>query len=501
MLEMAQVNCIRTLRQCEGKSISEITKIMGVDWRTAKKYADGEVLPVSRSKERDRPKTGPFIEHLQAMLIEDMNKPAKQRRTARAMYDQIVDLGYEGSARTVRHWVQRLKPALYAERKERFVSLEHSQGEAQVDFFESWMYGSFPDAKMKKFYCLVMSFPYSNATVSRALPAQNGECLLSALQSMFEEIGGVPQAIVFDNLSPAVKSIDGYDRQLTDLFSRFKWHYRFEARFCNPASPHEKGNVERKVSYVRRNVLSPPPVVESLDEINDILQRHSEEDMQRIHYRKGVAVKDLWDLDCKALLPLPNQHFEVFRTRVSRVSRVSTIKVNRNDYRIPRAYPGQKVLIKLRWDCLEVFDEDGQLLGKCPRQYIFDAKEVDWKSELEIFKNKPRAVEQAVCLKAFPEALKDFIVSASLSQRPQRIRTLISLFEKGHDLADIKKTVELAQKYGRTDRNSLMILADYRNSDGKSPVDDPYTPDEARKWQPDMNQYALLTAGLMNNGE
>ena len=198
MLEMARIECIRTLRQWEGKDISEISRIMEVDWRTAKKYADAEELPVPKQGKRKRPKMDPFMEHVAAMIQEDMSQSAKQRRTARVMYDDLVELGYKGSDRTVRHWVQKLKPGLYAERKERFLRLEHAPGEAQVDFGVAWMYEAYPDARMKKFYLLVVSFPHSNATVARALPAENGVCLLSALQSMFEEIGGVPPSMVFE---------------------------------------------------------------------------------------------------------------------------------------------------------------------------------------------------------------------------------------------------------------------------------------------------------------
>jgi len=500
MLEMAQINCIRTLRQLEGKSISEIARIMDVDWRTARKYADGDELPVPKPRKRKRPKMGPFMEHLEAMILEDMNIPAGQRRTARAMYEQLVELGYEGSARTVRHWVQRIKPELYAERKERFVRLEHAPGEAQVDFQQSWKYSKYPSAQLEKFHVLVMSFPYSNATVSRALPAENGECLLSALQSMFEEIGGVPPVMVFDNLSPAVKAIKKDDRELTDLFARFKWHYRFEARFCNPASPHEKGNVEKKVSYVRRNALSPPPVVEDLQEINDLLRERAEKDLQRIHYRREVPVGQLWEEDRAALYPLPSSRYEVFRTGVARANQYSAIQVSGESYRIPKAYPGQRVLVKLWWDRVEAFDEEGTLLGHKPREYAFDVRKVDWKAELEIFKSKPRAVEQAVCLKVFPEELRQFILSAPLSKRPQRVCTLISLFDRGYDLDEIKDAVELARNYDRTDEASLLVLAGYRES-STEPLDDPYTPEEARNWQPDMNQYALLTARMTDDGD
>ena len=45
----------------------------------------------------------------------------------------------------------------------------------------------------------------------------------------------------------------------TELFSRFRAHYHFRVRFCNPYSGWEKGNVERKVDYNRANLFVPVP--------------------------------------------------------------------------------------------------------------------------------------------------------------------------------------------------------------------------------------------------
>lgn len=46
-------------------------------------------------------------------------------------------------------------------------------------------------------------------------------------------------------------------------------HNRFKAEFCNPDSPNEKGNVENRVGYIRRNYLLPPPKIKDLDKFND----------------------------------------------------------------------------------------------------------------------------------------------------------------------------------------------------------------------------------------
>jgi len=71
-------------------------------------------------------------------------------------------------------------------------------------------------------------------------------------------IDGVPRAIRFDNLTPAVKKIlPNGERKLTEEYEKFVLHYGFEAEFC---SCNEKGHVEGMVKYIRNNILLPPPL-------------------------------------------------------------------------------------------------------------------------------------------------------------------------------------------------------------------------------------------------
>jgi len=91
---------------------------------------------------------------------------------------------------------------------------------------------------------------------------ENQECLFEGLIAIFEHIGGVPPKIWFDNTKTIVtKVLKEGERTLTDDFIRFSEHYRFEAVFCNVEAGHEKGNVESKVGYHRRNWLVPVPVL------------------------------------------------------------------------------------------------------------------------------------------------------------------------------------------------------------------------------------------------
>ncbi|GAW92383.1 Integrase catalytic subunit [Calderihabitans maritimus] len=76
--------------------------------------------------------------------------------------------------------------------------------------------------------------PYSNAGFCVPVPSENTQCFLRAMIQVFEWIGGVPQRIRFDNLPAAVVHIGKEEeRKLTETFSRFMLHYRFEPEFCN----------------------------------------------------------------------------------------------------------------------------------------------------------------------------------------------------------------------------------------------------------------------------
>lgn len=52
MLAMSDIHCIKNLRNNKGLSISKIQKTLGINWRTTKKYGDGEQLPQSKIKQK-----------------------------------------------------------------------------------------------------------------------------------------------------------------------------------------------------------------------------------------------------------------------------------------------------------------------------------------------------------------------------------------------------------------------------------------------------------------
>jgi len=203
---MPQQQYIKFLREIEGHNISEIAEQVGVHWRTAKKYADKDDWNITVfKKSRKSPVMDPFKEVVDTWLIEDSLLPRKQRHTGVHIFNRLKDeYGFTGGLRTVTTYVSKRRKDLEFERAKSYQRLEHPGGEAQVDF--TTIHVSH-ECQLILYKLLIMSFPFSNAAFVYPVPAENQECFLQGLKTLFKMVGGVPQRIWFDTLSAAVVEV------------------------------------------------------------------------------------------------------------------------------------------------------------------------------------------------------------------------------------------------------------------------------------------------------
>lgn len=487
MLTMDQQKCIRKMHQWLDMSLADIQELTGLNFRTVKKYAEGEVQQPS-SRDRERPVIGPYEETIDLWIEEDLAEPAKQRRTAQDIFEQLEEEHeYEGSARTVRRYVRKAKHRIIEARNKQYVKLDHPPGEGQVDFGDVWVVEPEHDRRSVRKLLLVV-FPHSTARFGVLLPAENRECLLWGFMQLFEQMGGVPPKLVFDNMSPVVSILQG-GRELTESFERFQMHYRFQVEFCNTGQAHEKGSVEAGIKTVRHWHLTPAPVVRdgSLEGVNGVLAEGLKQDRKRSHYEKDATVETLWEADRKHLLKRPRRPFEPCRVKSRTVNKVGEISLDGDSYHLPWCHPSQKVLVKQFWDRLEVLDEDQQDLGSVPREYVYRVEEVDWAATLKLVQHKPRALEQATVLKRFPETLRDFLLETSTEKRPERVHVLITLLESGYGLQEIQRAVKRGRRLGRTDEAGLRMVAGFEASGSSETL--PEVPDCVGNWEPDLRCY------------
>jgi transposase len=105
-------------------------------------------------------------------------------------------------------------------------------------------------------------------------PAET-EAFLDGHVSSFGFFGGVPLAILYDNLKIAVARICGDGRrERTRALTELVGHYLFQDRFGRTGKGNDKGKVEGLVKYARSNFMRPIPVAASFDALNAMLADH-----------------------------------------------------------------------------------------------------------------------------------------------------------------------------------------------------------------------------------
>ena len=130
----------------------------------------------------------------------------------------------------------------------------------------------------------VMRLSHSGRAVHVCFAGEGQEAFLEGHTVALDRLGGVPRRIRYDNLSSAVtRVLRGRARVESDRFVALRSHYGFDSFFCEPGSAgaHEKGGVEGEVGRFRRRHLVPVPRVESLAELNALLEAADRSDDAR----------------------------------------------------------------------------------------------------------------------------------------------------------------------------------------------------------------------------
>lgn len=454
VISMAEQMYIKQMYE-DGVSKSEIQRRTKLNYRTVCKYADKEDWNEEKQlnlASENYPVPGRFIPLVNEWLEGDTKVPRKQRHTAKRIYDRLrEEAGFSGSYSSVKRYVKK-KRIVMRQGMAGCLPLAHPMGYAQLDFGE-FRYSDTAGTEHKA-YELVMSFPYSDKAYAQVFPSQNQECLLVGMRRIFEYIGGVPARIRFDNMSTAVsKILEGTERKLTDGFTRFMLHYHFAADFCNPASGNEKGNVENKVGYIRRNALVPIPTIKSFDEFNKYLFEWCEKDAERVHYQRGVTIQSLWEEERGKLKILPQVPYEVFRYEAFRVSKTGFVSIDTNKYGLSPELHDETVQAKIFYDKIE-FYHDKALVASYRRSYEKNEELMDWTQYVTTMRKKPGAAEYTKFFTAIPQPWQDYLTQTKGRERRNALQLLEDIVRDGN--ADCCEDIlTLSQQSGKSDVESV----------------------------------------------
>ena len=265
---------IRRDRRDEGVSIRGLADRHRVHRRTVRQALRSALPPPRKPVAKAAPQLGPHRATIREWLTADLSAPRKQRHTARRIWQRLVDeRGASVAESTVRAYVGRVRRELESGRSVVTIPQLHPPGEeAEVDFggVSVWLDGVLTELSM-----FVLRLSHSGRAVHVCFAGEGQEAFIEGHTLALDRLGGVPRRIRYDNLSSAVtRVLRGRDRVESDRFVALRSHYGFDSFFCEPgiAGAHEKGGVEGEVGRFRRRHLVPVPRVESLAELNALLE-------------------------------------------------------------------------------------------------------------------------------------------------------------------------------------------------------------------------------------
>ena len=456
---MAETHDIRTKYYDEGKNITLVARETGFDRKTVRKYINrkdwNQKAPVS-----DKPSIlDPFKPLIDQWLENDKQQRRKQRHTARRIYQRLLTEqdDFDVSYRTLCIYVAEARKRLYQKRRG-FLPLQHIPGEAQVDFGEADFIEN--GHRFEGAY-LTLSLPHSNAGFLQVFGGQTYECLAEGMKTIFEHMGGIPTRIWFDNASSMVAGVleDG-KRRLTESFSLFVNHYGFEAVFCNPAAGNEKGNVENKVGYLRRNLLVPIPEFSDIRDFNLSLLEQCNSDMNRLHYDKKKSICDLYQEDTGYFAPLPAVPLDIRTEQAARVDNYGKITLSKGRHRystIPRL-AGTHAVAVLRAHDVTILDENLREVVRHRRLFGIAVQEsMDWIPYLKQLSRYPTALKYSGIHAMLPDPVKNYLESQSRPERGLALRALSELTEVSGFPAAVQ-ALQQSIELGRTTADDIKAL-------------------------------------------
>jgi transposase len=449
---------VRRLRFIDGLTLRAISRETGFHRDTIKKMlALGAPPGYRRRQAPERPKLGPFVGVIDAILKADRKAPPKQRHTAKRIFDRLrEEHGYTGGYTQVRAYVAEVRNL----HKEAFVPLAFGPGEAQVDWGEAWVR---LDGVERKAHLFVMTLPFSDARFVAAFPRPTLEFFLEGHERAFRFFSGVPRRIIYDNLKSAVTKVGrGRRRDRNSTFEAFSERYLFESAFCNVGQGHEKGHVENGVGWARRNLFTPRPRFSDWGAFNaELAERCRRQWTERLRGHERTVGERL-DEQRATLLPIPRCAPLDQALEPQTASSLCLVRFDTNDYSVPCRYAHHDVFVRADVGRVRIFHDDRCIAAHTRCHEREKAVYEPW-HYLALIERKPRALDYGApmqrleldaCFAVLRRRLED---GQEHSEGTRAYIRVLRLLEK-HSVACLTRSVRQALDLGVVDYEAIRLL-------------------------------------------
>jgi transposase len=275
----------------------------------------------------------------------------------------------------------------------------------------------------------VAALGHSAYTYAEAVATQQvGDWIASHVRT-FEQLGGVPQAIVLDNLKAGVTRAHRYEPDVNPSYQDFAAHYGVAVLPARVMSPRDKATVESAVLVVERWVLAPlrDQVFFSIAEANAAIAPLLA-NLNRAPFQKREASREtiFCEHERATLRALPERPYQYGRWSKAKVHLDYHLEHERRYYSVPYALVGKTVDVRASDVAIEVYYRGervaAHLRGLRKGQFTTDAAHRPEGHRRAIELNHERLLREA---EAIGEATAS-VIRAQAHRRVHRDQTLRS---------------------------------------------------------------------------
>jgi len=345
---------VRALHE-EGLPKKTIARRLGIDVRTIRKYIRRIELGAREPRRARVPcKLDSHRERIGDMVQEGLS-------AVQIWQDLRREPSFTASYETVKRLVRQLRPV----EVKVYSRLTFRPGEeAQIDFGDV---GRLPlGNRMRRGHLFVMTLCYSRYAYYDLVTDQRVPTFLGAIRRGFEFFGGVPERIKPDNLRSAVLLNQLGERYYQEDFFRFCRHYGTVPDAARPATPTDKGRVERDIGYAKGNWRRGRDFDDFELARTDLACWRDEIANVRLHGTTRRRPADLFQTERQHLRPLAEDAFEISTWGRYKVRKDMHMHVEGNYYSVPFRLAGAWVTVRMREHELTAF-ADGELVARHER--------------------------------------------------------------------------------------------------------------------------------------
>lgn len=187
---------------------------------------------------------------------------------------------------------------------------------------------------------------------------------VNAHTRMLNYYGGVPAALVPDNLRSAVSKAHRYEPACNQTYEEFAQHYGCAVMPARAYKPQDKSKVEKSVQLVQQRILAPlrDHKFTSLNEANEKIAKLLEDLNNRHSKTFACSRRELFNqVEREALRELPETNYELSQWQQIKLNGGYHVCVNRHYYSVPYQYVYKHVDVRLTAHCVEIFYKDDRI--------------------------------------------------------------------------------------------------------------------------------------------